>query len=91
MSISNHQFAEGIGYLCNGTHASVDEATQKQESPRASRQELRGSKNDVRNISYHAERLSCTGKHQQRTDIRTLDDHATWREVARANHVEPGR
>jgi hypothetical protein len=27
----------------------------------------------------------------RRTDLRTVDCHASWREVADASHVEPGR
>jgi hypothetical protein len=43
---------------------------------------------DDRTQSYSTDRLSCT---DHRTDLRTADRHASWREVARACHVRPGR
>lgn len=43
---------------------------------------------DDRTQSYSSDKLSCT---DQRTDLRAADRHASWREVASACHVEPGR
>jgi hypothetical protein len=42
----------------------------------------------VSNGNYTGQRHKST---DERTDIRTADRHASWREVARACHVQPGR
>jgi hypothetical protein len=42
----------------------------------------------VSNDDYTRQRHKST---DARTDIRTVDGHASWRQVARACHVNPGR
>jgi len=43
---------------------------------------------EVSNDDYTGQRHKSTDR---RTDIRTVDGHASWRQVARACHVKPGR
>lgn len=38
---------------------------------------------------YNGERHKSSGR--RRTDLRTTDEHASWREVAYSCHCEPGR
>lgn len=65
-------------------HTTKHESTDGEKVPPAS---PAGNQDDCTQY-YPAERLSCIDK---RTDIRAVDDHASWREVARACHVKPGR
>lgn len=46
---------------------------------------------EVNDEIYYRESHKYTGYDRRRTDLRTLDDHSSWRSVARACHCEPGR
>jgi len=45
---------------------------------------------DQNNVTYTAGSLNSSDS-DRRTDLRTDDRHCSWREVAAACHVEPGR
>jgi len=76
-------------YLPTSAESQTEQATAN-EKPDA---EVRGgaaasvSEQDVRTQSYENERLRSIDS--QRTDLRALDEHGSWRAVAHACHVDP--
>lgn len=45
---------------------------------------------ELSDATYTGQRHKSTEQRERRTDLRTVDRHASWREVATACHVEPG-
>jgi hypothetical protein len=45
---------------------------------------------ELSDATYTGQRHKSTEQRTRRTDLRTADRHASWREVASACHVEPG-
>lgn len=44
----------------------------------------------VSDDTYHGQSHKSIEQPKRRTDLRTIDRHCSWREVANACHVEPG-
>jgi hypothetical protein len=76
------------------TSGFTDSPTEEQNGPKATEQTQSGSGRAWqaspsqrghydRNHSYHSES-------HKRTDLRTLDDHASWRQVYRHCHIDGG-
>ena len=86
MAASNDGEGEGDSYIPRREKNGKHEANESENASGASRQRSPDATNQNASSTTNSDRLECTGEGRGR--LRDLDNHASWRDVYAANHVE---